>query len=494
MFIDRDMWEKIVLNLVSNAFKFTFEGQIAVTLRRSEDGKHATLSVGDTGTGIPREELPRLFERFHRVEGARGRSFEGSGIGLALVQELVKLHGGMISVESEIDRGSMFTVAIPFGSLHLPQDRTGGHRNEVSTALRPQAFVEEALRWLPKDAGIEGAVLDAAVPPALFPLSPGEPGRPRILLADDNADMRDYVRHLLEGFYEVEALADGEIAFASAQRNSPALILSDVMMPRLDGFGLVRAVRGDKRLQDIPIILLSARAGDEAKIEGLEAGADDYLVKPFSARELVARIQTNLQLSKIRKTAEEELRKRTLELEAVLETVPAAVWFTRDPKAAHLIGNRYASALLRLEEGAQASLTAGEHERPGFAFFCNGTAIAPMDLPLQRAARGKKVAESEIEVQFPGGNAITLLIRAATLRGQDGDIQGAVAAAMDITDRKRAEELHKLLINELNHRVKNTLAIVQSIANQTITSSEDSETLRKTSMAVLSRSPRPMTS
>jgi signal transduction histidine kinase len=171
VYVDREMWEKIVLNLLSNAFKFTFKGEIEVRLRieeeresgeaeEREEGKSATrnpqsaiLTVRDTGTGIPAKELPRLFERFHRVKGARGRTFEGSGIGLALVQELVKLHGGGVRVTSEVDRGSAFTVTIPLGKSHLPADRIGAARSLVSTGLRGEAYVEEALRWLPADDG-----------------------------------------------------------------------------------------------------------------------------------------------------------------------------------------------------------------------------------------------------------------------------------------------------------------------------------------------------
>jgi signal transduction histidine kinase len=123
VYVDRDMWEKIVLNLLSNAFKFTFEGEIGVAVQTAADGGHAEIRIRDTGTGIPPADLPHLFERFRRVESARGRSFEGSGIGLALVQELVKLHGGDIGVESEEGRGSVFTVTIPFGTSHLPEGR-----------------------------------------------------------------------------------------------------------------------------------------------------------------------------------------------------------------------------------------------------------------------------------------------------------------------------------------------------------------------------------
>ena len=147
VYIDCDMWEKIVLNLLSNAFKFTFEGEIAVRLR--EVAGQAELSISDSGVGIPSPELPRLFERFHRIEGQKSRTYEGSGIGLALVQELIKFHKGTIKVDSAAGRGTTFTVTIPMGRSHLPSNRIGGERTMASTAVRAEAYVEEALRWLP---------------------------------------------------------------------------------------------------------------------------------------------------------------------------------------------------------------------------------------------------------------------------------------------------------------------------------------------------------
>ncbi|HEU4509479.1 MAG TPA: ATP-binding protein [Pyrinomonadaceae bacterium] len=305
VFVDREMWEKIVFNLLSNAFKFTFEGEIRVTLKET-DG-NVELQVSDTGTGIPDSELPHLFERFHRVKGARGRSYEGSGIGLALVQELVKLHGGDVGVTSEVDRGSTFTVSLPIGSAHLPSERIGGQRKLASTGLSGEAYVEEALKWIP-----EGIALDTPAPvaPASTPAivaDEQEQPRPRILLADDNADMREYLRRLLASRYEVEAAADGEAALGLARLQRYDLVLSDVMMPKLDGFGLLRALRGDDRTQSIPVILLSARAGEESRVEGMGAGADDYLVKPFSARELLARVEAHLNLHRVRQDAERSL-------------------------------------------------------------------------------------------------------------------------------------------------------------------------------------------
>jgi DNA-binding NtrC family response regulator/signal transduction histidine kinase len=308
VYVDRDMWEKVVLNLLSNAFKYTVQGEIRVGLRRS--GAAVEFSVSDTGIGIPAEELPRIFERFHRFEGAGGRTQEGTGIGLALVQELVRLHGGSVRVESVHSRGSSFTVTVPLGSDHLPAERIGGAPTPASKATGAGAYVEEALRWLPpkldeasRQCGDRATPMETS---ATASLSPGSGvDRARILLADDNADMRAYVRNLLGGSYEITAVADGEAALAEVRRRPPDLLVSDVMMPRLDGFGLLKAIRSDPAASTIPVILLSARAGEESKVEGLERGADDYLIKPFSARELTARVAALLALSRLRTEAQE---------------------------------------------------------------------------------------------------------------------------------------------------------------------------------------------
>jgi signal transduction histidine kinase len=301
--VDRDLWEKIILNLMSNAFKFTFDGEIAVTVRPSADGRRAEISVRDTGTGIPAAELSHLFERFRRIEGARGRSFEGSGIGLALVQELAKLHGGDVRVESEMGRGSTFTVCLPFGTAHLPPDRIGAARTQPGTNVRAQAFVDEALGWLSAEAGAAGGEdRGAAIAEDLSEIAAA--GRARgqvVLVADDNADMREYVARLLRsGGFDVRAAADGEAALALARDAKPALVLSDVMMPKLDGLGLLAALRRDPSLNSTPVILLSARAGTDASVDALRAGADDYIVKPFGARELLARVEATIRLSETR--------------------------------------------------------------------------------------------------------------------------------------------------------------------------------------------------
>jgi PAS domain S-box-containing protein len=318
VFVDRDMWEKIILNLLSNAFKFTFHGEIVVRVGTRPDGGAAQVVVSDTGIGVDQDQLPRLFERFHRVEGARGRSIEGSGIGLALVRELVALHGGEIGVASRPGEGTRFTITLPFGSGHLPESHLKPSQSKIPTAVRAQPYLQEAASWLGTPSAEDAAPDIAASGPQDLgpPSSAPRHEQPLILLADDNLDMRNYVAGLLRAAgYRVVAAGDGEAALQLAREHRPALILSDVMMPRLDGFGLLRALRADASLRDTSIILLSARAGEEAKVEGLRAGADDYLTKPFAARELIARVETNVALAQTRQATARLFREEAEVLE-----------------------------------------------------------------------------------------------------------------------------------------------------------------------------------
>ncbi len=312
VYIDREMWEKVILNLISNAFKFTLSGEITVCVERQ--GSHATVVVRDTGSGIPADELPHIFERFHRVEGTQGRTHEGTGIGLALVQELVKLHGGSITVDSTVGIGTSVRVTVPLGYAHLPADRIASTRSLASTAVGADAFVQEALHWVPDaPAQTVSAVVDD--------------GR-CILVADDNADMRAYIRRLLGSRWHVEPVGNGEEALAFVGRRRPDLVIADVMMPKVDGFALLRELRARTELRDIPVLMLSARAGDEARMEGLQAGADDYLVKPFSARELITRVEAQLLRAEVRAIEESHTRRLT----TIFQHAPVAIAILRGPQ------------------------------------------------------------------------------------------------------------------------------------------------------------------
>jgi len=348
VFIDRDMWEKVVLNLLSNAFKHTFEGEIRVTV--DSDDHRARLVVRDSGVGIPSDQLARIFDRFHRVPNARSRTHEGTGIGLALVQELVKLQGGTIDVESTPGCGTAFTVAIPFGTAHLPPDRVTRepHREHdlERTVSVTATYVEEALRWLPTDTSAPDR--DAAASPAS-----ADPvvQHPTVVVADDNGDMREYVTRLLrERGMRVVPVSNGAEALDAIRIARPNVVLSDVMMPELDGFQLLRAVRADQRVASVPFILLSARAGEEARVEGLHAGADDYLVKPFSAKELLSRVDSQVRrardLAHERRRADDEQRLRVaIESErarfrSLFVQAPAAIAVLRGPDHVFEIANQ----------------------------------------------------------------------------------------------------------------------------------------------------------
>lgn len=305
VYADREMWEKIVLNLMSNAFKYTLEGTIEVKLRAA-DG-HAVLSVKDTGVGIGEEEVEHIFKRFHRVQNVQGRTHEGTGIGLSLVQELVHIHKGSIWVNSELGEGSTFTVIIPMGTAHLSAAQLTTPPTSIALGTIAKPYIEEALRWLPDVPESLDVVSQSAVE-EMQTESDSNDKRPYILLADDNADIRDYIKKLLQPQYEVKTANDGVEALQLINEKVPDLILSDIMMPRMDGIALLKQLKQNPKTALTPVILLSARAGEEAQMDGLESGADDYLIKPFSAKELMTRVQTHLRIAAIRSESEQRLR------------------------------------------------------------------------------------------------------------------------------------------------------------------------------------------
>lgn len=308
--VDRAMWEKITVNLLSNAFKFTLQGEIAVRLRHAGDAFE--FQVQDSGSGIAQHDLERIFERFHRVEGVDARIHEGAGIGLSLVKELVLLHGGAISVASSLGEGTTFTVSFPTGRAHLPESavatRAATSRAHVAVAA------EEAYRVFSTGTDVEVTVQSSDG-------SAAGNGEGRILLADDNAELREYVSELLAPYYRVTVVSDGLAALESARADPPDLILSDVMMPKLDGVGLLRAIRANPRTRAIPVILLSARTGDDDSERGLAERADDYLVKPFSSRELLARVRSHLAIDRERRHWAQIIQRSNEALEAFNQSV-----------------------------------------------------------------------------------------------------------------------------------------------------------------------------
>jgi signal transduction histidine kinase len=338
VYVDRSMWEKIVLNLLSNAFKFTFEGKITVAVKR--EGDMVNLTVSDTGIGIRPEEIPRFFERFHRIDGAKARTHEGSGIGLALVHDLTKLHNGDVKAESSIGQGTKFTITIPAEQRQLPLP-VGARGGDSAAILNVDTFSAEIEFWSAitgEAQPLEGLQAAITVPPAKLPAG-------RVLIVDDNKDMRDYLTRIVRSRWKVRSAINGQEAIALVQTWVPDVIVSDVMMPELDGFGLLKALRENDLTREIPVMLLSARAGDEARLDGMGAGADDYLIKPFSSREFIARVESLMLRAQMRSLELQHARR----METVFAQAPVGIAILQGPRHTfelanpaylELIGNR----------------------------------------------------------------------------------------------------------------------------------------------------------
>jgi len=433
IFVDREMWEKIVLNLISNAFKFTFEGGITVSL--SKVGNAVELRVQDTGVGIPEEQLPHLFERFHRVENTRSRTHEGSGIGLALVQELAKLHGGSVRVESALGEGSTFVVSVPLGKDHLPAERIGTLQHAATTSGSATPFVEEALRWLPD-----------AYPPEFDGFPPAHTGspandltmrRPRVLVADDNADMRQYLVRLLAPRYEGHAFPDGQSALDAARQRSPDLVLTDVMMPTLDGFGLLNELRSDPKTKTVPVILLSARAGEDSRVEGMQQYADDYLVKPFTARELLVRVSTHLKMARVRSEAAE--LERRLRAEADLERNRLRESFTLAPAGMAMLrgsDHRFTflnAAFLAITGRRAAAQLLGKTVRDSFPEL-EGQGFDEFLNHVYQTGEPFVAKEREVRLRRQGKDeTIYVSFSCHPMRRVDGAVEGILVHAVEVT-------------------------------------------------------------
>lgn len=461
-YVDRDMWEKVVLNLISNAFKFTLEGEIEVGV--SSTAGNAELRVRDTGVGVPSKEMPKLFDRFYRVEGTRGRTQEGSGIGLALVQELVRLHGGQVRAESEVGRGTTFFVTVPFGKSHLPPERVGSAGSLTSTSVGAAPFVEEAIRWLPTAADQEtSAPAESLVDNGTQPEQPilvSDVARPSILWADDNTDMRQYVARLLAPKYDVTSVSNGSEALHAVQENLPDLVLADVMMPHLDGFGLLRELRSDPRTRDLPVVLLSARAGEEERVEGVRGGADDYLIKPFSAKELLARVDTHLTLSQVRRQAADKLRESEARFRTMAENAPVMIWVTDSAGRCTYLNRRWHEFT-----GTAPGLGTGfgwlDSIHPGDRSAAEGRFIS--------SSVEKKPSRVEYRLRRHDGQYRWAIDSAAPRFGSDGELLGYIGSVLDITDLKRVEtELREAdkrkdeFLAMLAHELRNPLSPIRS--------------------------------
>ncbi len=300
-YIDRDMWEKIICNLISNALKFTLTGKIS--LRLYEDATNFLFTISDTGIGISDSEQSAIFQRFYRAKTDASRTHEGTGIGLSLVSEFVKMHGGSVDLKSKPSEGSTFVVKIPKGHSHLPGSLITMESLTQADVRHAQTFIEESSRWTSAPTGAN-----------LVSLAWSTARNSTLLLVDDNADMCEYLERFLSQFWNVQTACNGQDALEIIERRVPDLLITDVMMPKLDGFQLLKVLRKRDDAKNMPIILLSAKAGEEARVESLELGADEYLVKPFSTKELVVRVNSLLQKHMFAKDMELAVTERTRDL------------------------------------------------------------------------------------------------------------------------------------------------------------------------------------
>ncbi|WVQ81842.1 hypothetical protein IAT38_003969 [Cryptococcus sp. DSM 104549] len=339
-YIDPEHWEKIVFNLIGNAMKYTMSGFVRVKLSYTEED--AILSVQDSGVGIPHSDIGLIGERFHRVQSV-SRSHEGTGIGLALTKELVALHGGRLEVESSTvdesvdgSHGSTFRARIPLGADHLNPDSIDTGRLPNSSELTyGQGMVDEAMQWvrdgnsvISSDDSTAALSGDSSGPSskAIDPSTLYFQKNDVIMLVEDSADTRRYMKSIFSQYCTVVEAHDGKEALELCAKQIPDLVISDVMMPNLDGFGLLQAMKESKELRVVPVIILTARGTDDSKVSGIMAGADDYLAKPFNAREIVARAHMQLQLGKKIRHLEEAFEERTAELRVLAEYSPAGIF------------------------------------------------------------------------------------------------------------------------------------------------------------------------
>ncbi len=412
----------------------------------------SSSSVRDTGTGIPEHETGRVFERFHRIDGARGRTFEGTGIGLALIDQLVKLHGGTVRVESALGNGSTFTVSLPWsadGRLAIGS----APATEPAAPSSEAPLVVEASQW-------------SARPDVPSSTPTEEPARARILVVDDNADMRAYLVGTLARHWSVTAVCDGEEALAAVRANPPELVVTDVMMPRLDGFGLLRALRGSPKTALIPVIVVSARAGEDAAVEGREMGADDYLVKPFAARDLVARVRAHLETARARTSA---LRASETRFRRLAES--------------GIIGIAVSSADGRVLEANDAFLGIVGHSRED---LLDGAVVAKLlgtfDVAVDGAALETQSRAREGEYLRRDGRRVPVLVAVASLENGDN-----ISISLDLSDRKRVEaqlgQAQKMeavgrLAGGVAHDFNNLLSVVLGYAELVIADLQPDEPIR----------------
>lgn len=418
VYVDPEMWEKIVLNLLSNAFKYTLKGSISVNISRED--QQAVLEVKDTGVGIGESELANIFKRFYKNTHSQGRSFEGTGIGLSLVHELVTIMHGTITVESQLGKGSAFTVKIPLGTEHIPKKQLQASKGRYADIS--QMYLKEAISLSGNEKTAEK--------------ESDKQTEGTILIVEDNADMRAYITSLLSPYYQIFTAVNGMDAFEKTTKNPPDLILSDVMMPVMNGIELLNKVKTNPATASIPFILLTARAGEESKIEGYELGADDYLIKPFSAQELIARIKAQLRLARYRAHIFEQ--QRNLFIQA-----PIAIAIVKGKDHCFELMNE------RMQEMFQKKETDVLY-KPAFEIFPEAVSQGFMEYMNKAYSRGERIILNEVPLlQDQNGKQVLFYLKIIyePIREEDGKISGLMAMADDITEvvlaRKRIEDSEK---------------------------------------------------
>ncbi|GAA5932140.1 uncharacterized protein JCM15063_001133 [Sporobolomyces koalae] len=479
IYLSPDLWEKIMMNILGNALKYTQRGSIAVKLKSTRG--EAVLSVKDSGVGIPRDELGNIFERFHRVQSSSRATAMSTGIGLALTLELVKLIGGQLEVESELGVGSIFTVRLSRGYSHLPIEQVDHQSSESITysAGRNLSVVEEAAGWrLDTLADSPSATPSAATPSAALSRPPPSASSQHsgsgsgedylgsedvlslknrtIVLVDDSRDLRNYMSSLLSTQFTVVPFSSPIDALEYIKTAPPSLLVTDSMMPGMSGMELTREIRSDPRVSLLPIIMVSAQAGSEAKAEALEGGLDDYLVKPFPPRELVARARIHVQLGLMRVELEKRVEERT---RALIES----------ESRNRALAERYST----LSTVSPVGIVQISQERdlvyanPAWFDISGHNPDAPLSawkedvvaehLPkLDRLWKsvvedGQAVDVPDRQFLFKSGKWAQLEIRASTEVGLPA---GWVGALTDITQQKKIEELHIRTVEERMREVE----------------------------------------
>jgi PAS domain S-box-containing protein len=473
VYVDQGMWEKVMLNLLSNAFKFTLTGGITVRLKGNRG--FAELTVSDTGIGIPEAELPRIFERFHRVEGSRGRAMEGTGIGLALVHELVKLHGGSIEARSELNHGTTFTVSIPFGTAHLATTLGSIGTSNITPIKRPPYFEEAQSPEIVSPPSRDSSQAAPGIDHRSTSLP--EERHTRIVFADDNADMRAYITRLLAATYEVEAVGDGQEALAAVLRKPPDLVLTDVMMPTMNGVQLLQELRKNPATATIPMIILSARAENASFFAGLETGADDYVIKPFSAAQLLARVRSHVKLARLREEAKSAVIQSEARFRQLLEVAPEAI-LEIDAEGQILLANEAAEQMFGYSREELLTLNVDalvpEAQRDIHAQHRLGYARKPEKRPMGSGL--------QLNAQKKDGSLFPVEVSLSPTPSKE--VVRVIALVRDITERRRAEvqlEANRaqltssarlaslgVMAGGIAHEINNPLAIIHASADDLV--------------------------